>query len=32
MGCLERSIVNGNGNVYVFDAAVIVSGYVSGYT
>ena len=32
MGCLERSIVNGNGNVYVFDAAVVVSGYVSGYT
>ena len=22
----------GKGNVYVFDAAVVVSGYVSGYT
>ena len=31
MGSLERSIIMGKGNVYVFDAAVSVSGYVSGY-
>ena len=32
MGCLERSIVNGKRECVVFDAAVIASGYVSGYT
>ena len=32
MGCLERSIVNGKRECVVFDAAVVASGYVSGYT
>ena len=32
MGCLERSIVNGKRECVVFDAAVTVSGYVSGHT
>ena len=32
MGCLERSIVNGKREGVVFDAAVTVSGYVSGHT
>ena len=32
MGCLERSIINGKWKCVVFDAAVTVSGYVSGHT